>query len=152
MHSAYSAIRRIRDVIPRLGPDAPTEAPKHDWRKLIADCHDPCLADRYCEWSGRPIDDVSTPGHVVEGAYNSGQEGNIDYSFLGDRQSPCFWFVYDSYDGRTKIWVLRGSLGGIVDCLDEVGWLDYLIRDLKGERWIHVYRDTISYCRKGADG
>lgn len=124
------------------------EAGKHNWQNLIRQCHDPLFEKRYNEWSGRQWIDLRFPGLDIGTAYNSGNPGAIDYSHIGAWEQLCFWFVYDEYDTKIKIWAFIGSLGKIVDCINELGWVDSTIADQKKQRWIVTYRDTVWYCGK----
>lgn len=124
------------------------EVGKYQWEKIIRECHDPFFIKHYSEWSGRQWIDLKSPGFDIASTYNSGKPGAINYSHIGNWQQPCFWFVYDEYDKKVKVWVLKGALGKIIDCINEIGWVNSTISDTKGQKWLVTYEDTVWYCER----
>ena len=138
-------IVQIREAIELLEKNSSVvEVGKYQWQKIISDCHDPLFE----EYSGRP--DLYNPRWQVGHRYNSGEFGAIDYSFIGDWTEQCYWFVYDDWYERFKIWALEGQLGDIIDCINELGWVNSTITDKKLQKWIVTIRDTVWYCGKGS--
>ena len=144
MNDPPSVVKWIREALAHSNKShSIVEVGKNRWEQVIRQCHDPLFENYF----GKP--DLYKPKFEVQGAYDYGEVGNIDYSFIGDWTEPCFWFTYHD-DERFKIWVFEGQLSDIVDCLYNIPPIDSTVATKKLRRCIVNIRQGVSYCGEDA--
>ena len=139
-------INELRDELTRMTDLNISEVGKYEWGQLEAEFHNDLMENTANEWSMGERYHPSQPKNILNSKYNNGEPGNIEYDHIGGWDTMCFWFVYDEFDTKIKIWALKGDLGSIVRLIDEIGWINSTICDVKKNKWITQYRDTIFYC------